>query len=74
MKRSRGLRSDLMEMYHSCLCEMLRELRDLQDEDSSSGQETKINVAGMGEVHLYFELAMVIYMLSLFCVPSETST
>ena len=47
-------------MYHSCLHEILRELRDLQDDDASTGHGTRMTVVGMGEVHLHFELAVVI--------------
>ena len=60
MKKGRGLRTDLLEMYHGCLHVILKELKDLQEEDASSGQGTKMYVSSMGGVHLHFELAMVI--------------
>ena len=59
-KKGAGLRSDVLELYHRCLQEILRELVEIQESDSSNGEGYCCYVAGKGKVHLHFEVAIVI--------------
>ena len=62
MKKSskgRGLRADLLELYHQSLYFILQELISVQHDDSY-GSGRKFYVHGKGEVYLHFELAFII--------------